>query len=46
VVREDFLCSLEDSFKEHCLLSIDEVKLVPTGTISSDKILIGKRKWD
>lgn len=46
VTKDDLIHSLQRSFKEHCLLTIDEVKFVPAGTISSDKILVDNRKWD
>ena len=38
--------AVQKNFKEHCLLKIDEVKIVPRGTISGDKIVIDKRTWD
>jgi phenylacetate-CoA ligase len=38
--------NLRDSFKEHCLLKIDEIRFVPAGTITDEKIIIDERKWD
>ena len=46
VKKDKLIRSLQESFKQHCLLTIDEVKFVPSGTISDEKILVDKRKWD
>lgn len=46
VKKDELIQSLQESFKQHCLLTIDEVRFVPSGTIFGEKILVDKRKWD
>lgn len=46
VRKDELIQSLQESFKQHCLLTIDEVRFVPNGTISGEKILVDKRKWE
>lgn len=44
--KENLSHSIQESFKKNCLLKIDEVKFVPYGTISGEKVVVDQRKWD
>lgn len=46
LIKDDLFNAMQKSFKEHCLLKIDEIKIVPPRTISGDKIVIDQRTWD
>jgi len=44
--KENLSHSIQESFKKNCVLRIDDIKFVPFGTISTEKIIVDERKWD
>lgn len=46
VSNDHLLHSIQEAFKENCLLKLDKVDPVPRGTISGEKMILDERKWE